>query len=279
MTAGIGIAGLPLADSPLGRTVARTATDIWNDSCAIDELEYALSFGAVGATANPTIVVDVWNKDPGHLAAAGRGACPRTPRRERVRPRLGRGRGHVDQRGAAARARVRGPGRAAGPSLGADQPDAVPVGSADGRPGRPVLGHRAQHHREVAGHGRGDRAIEEATYRGVSVNVTVSFTVAQAVAAADAIERGLRRRDAEGLRHAAHGSRGHAHDGSSRGLAARRRRSRRPHDRSRRTAVERRCGLQAGLRRVPGREASGRACWARRSGTTTTGRSSSGETS
>ena len=60
------IAGLPLADSPLGRTVAHTATDIWNDSCAIDELEYALSFGAVGATANPTIVVDVWNKDPGY---------------------------------------------------------------------------------------------------------------------------------------------------------------------------------------------------------------------
>ena len=52
MTAGIGIAGLPLADSPLGRTVANTATDIWNDSCALDELEYALSYGAVGATAN-----------------------------------------------------------------------------------------------------------------------------------------------------------------------------------------------------------------------------------
>ncbi len=42
-------------------------------------------------------------------------------------------------------------------------------------------------------------AIEEATYRGVSVNVTVSFTVPQALAAAEAIERGLRRRDAEGL--------------------------------------------------------------------------------
>ena len=29
---------LPLADSPLGRTISTTATDIWNDSCAIDEL-------------------------------------------------------------------------------------------------------------------------------------------------------------------------------------------------------------------------------------------------
>ncbi|MDR3070396.1 MAG: transaldolase [Propionibacteriaceae bacterium] len=41
-------------------------------------------------------------------------------------------------------------------------------------------------------------AIEEATYRGVSVNVTVSFTVAQAVAAGEAIERGLKRRETEG---------------------------------------------------------------------------------
>lgn len=42
-------------------------------------------------------------------------------------------------------------------------------------------------------------AIEEATYRGVSVNVTVSFTVPQAIAAAEAVERGLDRRAAEGL--------------------------------------------------------------------------------
>src|SRR5690242_495614 len=63
---------LPLADSPLGRTIAETATDIWNDSCAIDELEYALSFGAVGATANPTIVVDVWRKDPAHWSDRSR---------------------------------------------------------------------------------------------------------------------------------------------------------------------------------------------------------------
>jgi transaldolase len=41
--------------------------------------------------------------------------------------------------------------------------------------------------------------MEEATYRGVSVNCTVSFSVAQAVAAAEAVERGLRRREAEGL--------------------------------------------------------------------------------
>jgi transaldolase len=40
-------------------------------------------------------------------------------------------------------------------------------------------------------------AIEEATYRGVSINVTVSFTVPQAVEAGAAIQRGLGRRRAE----------------------------------------------------------------------------------
>jgi transaldolase len=44
----------------------------------------------------------------------------------------------------------------------------------------------------------GIRVIEEATARGVSVNVTVCFTVPQALAAAEAIERGLRRREAAG---------------------------------------------------------------------------------
>jgi transaldolase len=44
----------------------------------------------------------------------------------------------------------------------------------------------------------GIRVIEDATARGVSVNVTVCFTVPQALAAAEAIERGLRRREAAG---------------------------------------------------------------------------------
>jgi transaldolase len=41
-------------------------------------------------------------------------------------------------------------------------------------------------------------AIEEATFRGVSINATVSFTVPQALAAAEAVERGLDRRAASG---------------------------------------------------------------------------------
>jgi transaldolase len=44
----------------------------------------------------------------------------------------------------------------------------------------------------------GIQAIEEATYRGVSINATVSFTVSQAIAVAEAVERGLNRRLADG---------------------------------------------------------------------------------
>jgi transaldolase len=41
-------------------------------------------------------------------------------------------------------------------------------------------------------------AIEEATYRGISINATVCFTLPQCVAVAEAVERGLARREREG---------------------------------------------------------------------------------
>jgi transaldolase len=44
----------------------------------------------------------------------------------------------------------------------------------------------------------GIQAIEETTYQGVNINATVCFTVPQAVAVAEAVERGLQRRKAEG---------------------------------------------------------------------------------
>jgi transaldolase len=44
----------------------------------------------------------------------------------------------------------------------------------------------------------GIRAIEEATALGISINATVSFTVPQCIAVAEAVERGLKRREAAG---------------------------------------------------------------------------------
>jgi transaldolase len=44
----------------------------------------------------------------------------------------------------------------------------------------------------------GVEAIEELTYQGISINATVSFTLPQAIAVAEAVERGLQRRQKEG---------------------------------------------------------------------------------
>jgi transaldolase len=188
----------PLADTPLGRTIAETATDIWNDSCAIDELEYAISFGAVGATANPTIVTDVWKQDPAHWRTRARELAVALP-----------GASEAD----VAWAIVDEMSTRAAPLL-------LPAFRAHGgRQGRlstqtdPTL-HRSAERMVAQGehfHGlapniivkfpatiAGLDAIEEASARGISVNTTVCFSVAQAIAAADAIERGLRRRETAG---------------------------------------------------------------------------------
>jgi transaldolase len=188
-----------LSESPLARTVADTPTDIWNDSCAVEELEYAIAFGAVGATANPTIVVDVWKKDASRWADRVRALAVEQPSWTEVDLAWA----IVEEMS------VRG-ARLLLPAFEA----------SGGRSGRlsvqtnPTL-FRATDLMVAQGLGferlapniivkfpatvAGIAAIEEATYRGVSINATVSFTVPQALAAAEAVEQGLRRRDVEGL--------------------------------------------------------------------------------
>ncbi len=50
-------------DSPLLQMTRTTPTDYWNDSCAIEELTYAVERGGTGATSNPIIVGEVMNKE------------------------------------------------------------------------------------------------------------------------------------------------------------------------------------------------------------------------
>ena len=185
--------------SPLARTIAHSATDIWNDSCAVDELEYAIAFGAVGATANPTIVVDNWKKDPAHWSdrtrvlaleqpdwtevdlawaiveeMSVRGAKLLEPAFDVHRGRQGRLSIQTDPTSFRSAERMLNQALrfdALAPNVIVKFP-ATPAG--------------------IAG-------MEEATARGVSINATVSFTVAQAVAAAEAVDRGLRRREEHGL--------------------------------------------------------------------------------
>src|SRR2546430_16763242 len=51
--------------SPLHKMVSTTPTELWNGSCAVGELRYALEHGAVGATSNPTIVFSVVQQELG----------------------------------------------------------------------------------------------------------------------------------------------------------------------------------------------------------------------
>src|SRR4051812_20865266 len=49
--------------SPLHQMTQTTSTRLWNDSASLQELAYAIGHGAVGATCNPVIVVDVLEKE------------------------------------------------------------------------------------------------------------------------------------------------------------------------------------------------------------------------
>ncbi len=185
--------------SKLHETVTRFPTDYWNDSCAVAELEYAIEHGAVGATTNPTIVLQVlrqemprWHKRITAMVAgnpswdearltwrlveemAREGAALLQPVFEREGGRKGRLSAQTNPvlyRHAAAMAdhAVRLS------QLAPNMQVKIPATSA------------------------GIKAIEEATYRGVSINATVSFTVPQAIAVAAAVERALERRSAQGL--------------------------------------------------------------------------------
>jgi transaldolase len=183
---------------PLHETAATTVTDYWNDSCSVEELTYAIARGAVGATTNPTIVGDVLKKEM-HLwrdrireiiaenpvwtedqvtwrlieEMALRGAELLQPVFEREGGKKGRLSIQTDPRYYRDAARIAEQAvRFA--ALAPNMQVKIPVTCA------------------------GVQAIEEATAAGVNVNATVCFTVPQAVAVAEAVERGLRRRQEAG---------------------------------------------------------------------------------
>lgn len=183
---------------PLARTVATTQTDIWNDSCSIEELEYAIGNSATGATANPTIIHDIWVKDAELWSQYVRDYATRSPGSNETDIAWAVV-GEMSIRGARLLEPVfaREGGRKGRLSIQTDPTqfmnaermvdqaarfDALAPNVIVKFPATPA----------------GIRAMEEATALGVSVNATVSFTVAQAIAAAEAIERGLRRREAGG---------------------------------------------------------------------------------
>lgn len=183
---------------PLHEMACTTITDLWNDSCSIEELTFSVAHGAVGATTNPSIVVYVLNKEMHLWKDRIREIAEENPSAtedevavllnkemaikgsEILRPVFDREKGKKGRISIQTMAKYyRDSDRllAQAKEFAALAPNMqvkLPVTKA------------------------GIPAIEEATYAGISINATVSFTVAQAIAVAEAVERGLKRREAEG---------------------------------------------------------------------------------
>ncbi|HEX3679340.1 MAG TPA: transaldolase family protein [Galbitalea sp.] len=179
---------------PLQLASETTPTALWNDSADPDELRQSIEFGAVGATCNPVIALTAITE---HL--------------DRWRPRI---QGIAEEYPASGEAEI---GWKAVEALSVEAARLLEPAfdASGGRNGRLSIQTDPRLHRnadaiveqavrfsqlarniivKIPATSVGIRAIEEATFQGVSVNVTVSFTVSQALAAADAIERGLNRR-------------------------------------------------------------------------------------
>jgi transaldolase len=183
--------------SPLHRTATMGVTDYWNDSCSIKELSYAIANGAVGATSNPSIVMAVLKKE---LPAW----------RERI-VQLVRGNPTWSEVEVTWKL-VEEMGVKAAELL-------IPVFEREnGKKGRLSLQTNPTFYRsanaiveqaihfdglapniqvKIPATSAGIEAMEEVTYRGINLNATVCFTVPQAIAVAEAVERGLKRRAAD----------------------------------------------------------------------------------
>src|SRR4051812_5451899 len=184
--------------SPLRRMVDTTATDFWNDSCAIDELEYAIEHGGTGATSNPTIVGevlkkawDVWSPRVHEIAASRPSASDLDVAWQLIEEMAVRGAKVLEP------IFVREGGRKGRLSI---QTDPTHWNDADRmlEQGRRFATLAPNMQVKFPATSAGLVAIEEATAAGVSINATVSFTVPQVLAVAEAVERGLRRREADG---------------------------------------------------------------------------------
>ncbi len=184
--------------SPLFQMTQTTPTCLWNDSASIEELTYSIDNGAVGATCNPSIVVSVLKKEMPQWKdrILSLYASHPTATEDEIAWMI------VEEMSVNA-ARLLKPifdrehGHNGRLSI---QTDPRNYRNADVMVEQAIRFSQLAPNMivKIAATCAGMVAIEEATYRGVSINATVSFTLPQAIAVAQAVERGLKRREAEG---------------------------------------------------------------------------------
>jgi transaldolase len=185
--------------SPLDEMSKTTPTQFWNDNCSTVDLSFAIEHGAVGATTNPVIVGQV-------LEAELNAYIPRIKEMIAAAPRDTEDdiAWKLNESMAADGAKLLEP--AFQRTGGAAGYISIQTNAKFYRDAEKIT-EQAVHFKSIAPNimvkmpvtRAGVEAVEESTYRGVNVNATVSFTVAQALAVADAVERGMKRREAEGL--------------------------------------------------------------------------------
>lgn len=183
---------------PLLDAARQFPTVLWNDSADPDELHQSIGFGAVGATCNPTIAYTCIKQKMDHWAPRILEIAAADPEASEAEI----GWTVVRELSVAAAAQLEPifhehQGRNGRLSIQTDpriarSTDKLVTQAVEFSTLAPNIIVKAPATKA------GIAAIEEATYCGVSMNVTVSFTVPQAVTAAEAIERGLQRREAEG---------------------------------------------------------------------------------
>lgn len=186
-------------ETPLGQMARTTPTQYWNDSCATAELESAVANGAVGATSNPTIVGEVLRKEADtwlpriRAIRAERPAASDLDITWQVIEEMA-------VRGAAILAPVfeRSGSRIGRLSI---QTNPTEFRSSERmlEQGRRFAGLAPNMQVKFPATAAGLLAIEDATFLGISINATVSFTLPQALAVGAAVERALERREAAGL--------------------------------------------------------------------------------
>src|SRR4029077_1623878 len=184
--------------SPLHQMTQTTPTCLWNDSAAIDELTHSIEDGAMGATCNPVIAASILKKEMAAwrprivtLLAEMPTATEDTIAWKLVEELSVRAARLLEpifeeQRGRNGRLSIQ-----TDPRLYRDTDAIVEQTMAFNRLAPNMIV-------KIPVTRAGTPAIEEATYRGVSINATVSFSLPQCVAVAEAVERGLKRREAEG---------------------------------------------------------------------------------
>jgi transaldolase len=184
--------------SPLHKMTQTTSTVLWNDSASVDELKYSIEHGAVGATCNPVIVLSVLKKELPAWKIRIRQLIDDLPAatEDEIAWQL------VRETSIQA-ARVLEP--IFHEHKGKNGRLSIQTDPRLFRDSRAILNQTIEFSKlapnmivKIPATSAGIDAIEEATYQGVSINATVSFTLSQAISVAEAVERGLKRREIAG---------------------------------------------------------------------------------